>query len=47
MKVLPFTATEEMLFSAVEEWVSLLEQDKYQDALDFIYPIPFPEWTAD
>lgn len=43
----PLNTTEEELISAVEEWVDLLEEGRYQEALNFIYPIPCPEWTAE
>jgi hypothetical protein len=46
MKKLPLNANKEELITAVEEWVDLLVAKKYQEALRFIYPIPYPEWDA-
>lgn len=46
MKKLPLNANKEMLIATVEEWVDLLVAKKYQEALEFIYPIPYPEWDA-
>lgn len=46
MKKIPLHASEEVLIKAVEEWVDLLVAKKFQEALDFIYPIPYPEWNA-
>ncbi len=47
MKKIPLTSEKETIIATVEEWVDLLVAKQYQAALDFIYPIPYPEWTAD
>lgn len=47
MKKLPLSASEELLITAVEEWVDLLVAKKYQEALEYIYPIAYPEWDAE
>jgi hypothetical protein len=46
MNKLPLNANREAIITAVEAWVDLLVAKKYQAALDFIYPIPYPEWDA-
>ncbi len=46
MKELPISASKDTLMATVEEWIDLLVAKKYQEALDFIYPIPYPEWDA-
>ncbi len=47
MKKLPLNATKEDLIAAVEDWVDLLVGKRYQKALDYIYPMSYPEWGAE
>ncbi len=47
MKRLAEFANEEMILRAVEEWVDLLVEKRFQDALDFLHPRNYMGFTAE